>query len=83
MNLENQTIYCIRCKQNTDSSNPNVVQTANGRYRIEAVCDDCGSKKSKFVSNQIGQGLLGKLLNLPGGKVPLLGSIPLLGDLLF
>ena len=30
-----------------------------------------------------GDGLIGNALGLPGGKVPILGDIPLLGNLLF
>ena len=51
---------------------------------IVGKCINCDTKKYRFVSKkdvQNGSGLIGKLLGLPGGKVPVLSSIPLVGAL--
>ena len=75
------TMYCLSCRQQTGTSNPQVLQTTNGKYRMTGKCSSCGNKKSKFISSQTGQGILGNLLSLPGGRIPVLSDIPLLGAL--
>ena len=69
--------YCLKCKENTESVNPRVSATSNGRT-ILSKCAICGSKKSKFIKNQEAKGLLSSL----GLKTPL-RKMPLLGDVLF
>ena len=44
--------YCLKCKKNTESVNPRVSATSNGRTTILSKCAICGSKKSKFIKNQ-------------------------------
>ncbi|HRP36662.1 MAG TPA: DUF5679 domain-containing protein [Candidatus Dojkabacteria bacterium] len=80
---KNVSMFCVKCKEMTATTNAKVVQTKNNRYRLTGNCTICGTNKSKFVSSQTANGLLGSLLGLPGGKVPILSSIPLVGDLLF
>ena len=70
--------YCLKCKKNTESVNPSVSATSNGRTMILSNCAICGPKKSKFIKNQEAKGLLSNL----GLKTPL-SKIPLLGDVLF
>ena len=70
--------YCLKCKNNTESVNPRVSSTSNGRTMILSKCAICGSKKSKFNKNEEAKGLLSNL----GLKTPL-SKIPLLGDVLF
>ena len=70
--------YCLKWKKNTESVNPTVSATNNGRTMILSKCTICGSKKSKFIKNQGAKGLLSSL----GLKTPLC-KIPLLGDVLF
>ena len=41
--------YCLKCKQNTDSIDPKVSATSNGKTVILSKCAICGSKKSKFI----------------------------------
>ena len=65
-------------KKNTESVNPRVSVTSNGRTMILSKCAICGSKKSKFIKKQEAKGLLSSL----GLKTPL-SKIPLLGDVLF
>lgn len=73
--------YCVKCKESTPTTNAQVVQTKNGRYRIVGKCGTCGSGKSKFVSSQTGEGLLSGLLGFKNG-FPILNQIPILGQLL-
>ena len=40
--------YCFKCKKNTESVNPKVSATSNGKTMILSTCAICGSKKSKF-----------------------------------
>ena len=70
--------YCLKCKRNTESINPNVLKTTNGRMMILSTCAIGGSKKSKFIKEQQAKGLLSNL----GLRTPL-NKIPVLGDILF
>ena len=70
--------YCLKCKKNTDSINPKVSKTTNGKTIILSKCAICGSKKSKFIKEQQAKGLLSNL----GLRTPL-NKIPLLEDILF
>ena len=65
--------YCLKCKKDTESINPNVLKTM-----ILSKCAICGSKKSKFIKEQQAKGLLSNL----GLRTPL-NKIPVLGDILF
>ena len=69
---------CLKCRKNTESKNPKVVRTKNGRIMLLSKCEVCDSKKSKFIEEQEASGLLSSL----GIKAPL-NEIPLLGPLLF
>ena len=74
--------YCLKCKKkkkkNTESINPKVSKTSNGKTMVLSKCAICGSKKSKFIKEQQAKGLLSNL----GIRTPL-NKIPLLGDILF
>ena len=70
--------YCLKCKKNTESINPKVLETTNGKTMILSKCAICGSKKSKFIEEQQAKGLLSNL----GLRTPL-KKIPVLGDILF
>ena len=67
--------YCLKCKKNTESINPKVSKTTNGKKMILSTCAICGSK---FIKEQQAKGLL---INL-GLRTPL-NKIPVLGDILF
>jgi len=77
------TGYCVACKKKVDILNPEVVSTKNNKLRIKGV-DQNGHKISKFISynEASGSGLLGSLLGFPGGQIPGLSQIPLVGSLL-
>ena len=70
--------YCLKCKKNTESIDPKVSATSNGRTMILSKCTICGSKKSKFTKKQEAKRLLSNL----GIETPL-SKILLLGDVLF
>ena len=40
--------YCFKCKRNTESINPKVLKTTNGKAMILSTCAICGSKNSEF-----------------------------------
>ena len=68
--------YCLKCKKNTESINPRVSGTSNGRTMILSNYAICGSKKSKFFKNQEAKGLLSSLgIRTPLSKIPLLGDV--------
>jgi hypothetical protein len=70
-------MYCVKCKQKTESTNITEVITKNNRNMLKSICSACGSKKSQFVKNTIGKGIgdtiistIGKFgeLHLPASK---------------
>ena len=70
--------YCLKCRKNTESKNPKVVKTKNGRTILLSKYSVCNSKNSKFLKEQEAIGLLSSL----GIRTPL-SRIPSLGPLLF
>ena len=70
--------YCLKCKKSTESINPKVSKTTNGKSMILSTCAICNRKKSKFFKEQEAKGLLSNL----GLRTPL-NKIPVLGDILF
>ena len=65
-------------KKNTESIDPKVSATSNGRTMILSKCAICDSKNSKFIKKQEAKGLLSNL-----GIITPLSKVPLLGDVLF
>ena len=70
--------YCLKCKKHTETINPKVSKTSNGRTKVLSKYAICDSKKSRFIKNQEVKGLLSNL----GVRTPL-SKAPLLGDILF
>ena len=70
--------YCLKFRKNTESKNPEVVRTKNGRIMLLSKCSVCNSKKSKFLKEQEARGLFS---NLSGLKIPFLSELPLLKTL--
>ena len=67
--------YCLKCRRNTESINPKVLKTTNGKASISSTCAISGSKKSKFIKQQEAKGLLSNLgLRTPLNKIPVLGD---------
>ena len=65
-------------KKYTESIDPKVSATSNGKIMILSKCAICGSKKSKFIKKKEAKGLLSNL----GIRTPLI-KIPILRDVLF
>ena len=53
--------YCLNCRKNTESKNPKVVKTKNGRIILLSKCAVCNSKKTKSIKKHEAKGLLSKL----------------------
>ena len=70
--------YCLKCKKNTQSNDPVIAKTSNGKTTMLSRCDIRGSKKSTFIKKQEASGILSSL----GLKIPL-SKIPLVGDIFF
>ena len=54
--------HCLKCKKNTNSINPRVSRTNDGKTRILSKCAVCGSKKSRFIKKQETSGILSNLV---------------------
>ena len=78
MHMYKMEWFCLKYRKDTENINPSVSSTSTGKAMILSKCAICGSKKSRFIKNQEGKGLLSKL----GIKTPL-GELPILGDILF
>lgn len=60
-NIEmSESMYCVKCKEFTETSDLENKTTANGREMLQGRCNVCGTKKTKFVkSNYLGKGFGG------------------------
>ena len=67
--------YCVKCKKDTENSDPKMVKTKN-RLIMQSKCSVCGIKKSRYVKEQEAKGLLSNL-----GIKMLLSEISLLNVL--
>ena len=65
------SFYFRKCKKNTESINPRVSNTSNGKTMILSKCAISGNKKSKFIKEQEAKGLLSNLgTRTPLSKIP-------------
>ena len=76
-------MYCVKCMTKTGTKNVTSKIAKSGRVYQIGDCIVCGKQKSTFVRLGVtrGRGVLGKALDLPNGKVPILGDIPMIGGL--
>ena len=44
--------YCLKCKRNTESINPKVLKTTNGKAIILSKCAICGSKNQHLLKSK-------------------------------
>ena len=66
----------MQFRKNTDSKNPKVARTKNGRLMVLSKCAVCDSKKSKFIKEQEAGGLLSSLgIKTASSKIPLVGPL--------
>ena len=66
-------MYCVKCKQKTDSKNGIEITSKNNRKMLKGICIICGSKKSQFAKKLSGKGIsdvIGRIgeLHLPASK---------------
>ena len=59
-------MYCVKCKQKTDSKDITEVTTKNSRRMLKSICFVCGSKKSQFVKQTLGGGIGDSIINAIG-----------------
>ena len=52
---------CLKCRKNTESKNPKVAKTNNGRIMLLSKCAVYDRKKSKFIKEQEASRLLNSL----------------------
>ena len=45
-------IYCLKCKQKTETIDQLEIKSSNGRNIVKGICSDCGTKKSVFISSK-------------------------------
>ena len=50
--------YYIVCKKDTENKNLKVFKTKNKRLILNSICSVCNNRKSKFVCENEGSGLL-------------------------
>ena len=68
--------YCLKRGKNTESKNPKVARTKNGRIILFSNCAVCDRKKTKFIKQQQASGLLHSLgIKTPLSKIPLVGPL--------
>ena len=68
--------YCVKCRKDTNNINPKIFKTKNNRLLMQSKCSDCKNKKSRFVKEQDGKGLLSNLaINTRFSKIPLLNVL--------
>ena len=61
--------HCLKSRKNTESENPKVEKTKNGRIMLLSKCAVFDSTKLKFIKEKEAKGLLSKLTGI---KVPIL-----------
>ena len=63
---------CLKCTKNTESKNPKVARTRNGRILLSSKYAVRDSKKSKYIKQQEASGLLSSLgIKASLSKIPL------------
>ena len=68
--------YYLACRKYTKSINPQIVRNKHNRSMIQSNCTICGTKKSRFIKEHQGMGLLSNLgIRTPLSQVPLLNVL--------
>ena len=68
--------HCIKCRKNTENIGPKIVRTKSNRLVMQSKCSVCEIRKSRFLKEQEGKGLLINLgINTPLSKIPLLNAM--------
>ena len=53
--------YCLKCRKYTESINPRVSKTNNGKIMILSKCAICCRQKSRFIKKQEASEILSNL----------------------
>ena len=68
--------YCLKCKKDTENLDFKIFRTKNNRIIMQSKCNDCENKKSRFMKEHEGEGLLSNLwIKTPFNKLLILGDI--------
>ena len=68
--------YCVKCRTDTENIDPKIVRPKNNRLVMQSKCSVCEIRKSRFLKEQEGKGLLINLgINTPLSKIPLLNAM--------
>jgi hypothetical protein len=59
-------MYCVKCKQKTESESIEEVTSKNHRRMVRSICSICGSKKCQFIKNVSGKGFGDSVINAIG-----------------
>ena len=66
----------LKCRKDTENIDPKIVRTKNNRLVMQSKCSVCEIKKSRFLKEQEGKGLLSNLgIKAPLSKIPLLNIL--------
>ena len=69
-------IYCVKCSKNTENLNSKIFKAKNYRLIMQSKCPARRIKKSRFVKEQEGKGLLDNLgIKMPFSKIQLLSVL--------
>ena len=49
--------YCLKCRKSTNNIDPKIFKTKNNKLIMESICNNCKSKKSRFIKEQEAKGL--------------------------
>ena len=68
--------YYVKCKKDTENTDPKNVRTKNNRSVMQSKCSVCGIKRSRFVNEEEAKGLLSNLgIQTPLSKIQLLNIL--------
>ena len=68
--------YYVQCRKDTENIDPKMVRRKNYRLVMQSIYSVCGIKKSRFVKEQEGKGLLSNLgIKTSLSKIPLLNVL--------
>ena len=68
--------YCLTCRNYIKNNNPKIVRNRQNRLMIQSNRATWGSKKSRFIKELQGMGILSYLgIKTPLSKVPLLNIL--------
>ena len=66
-------MYCIKCKERTETTNERITTTKNNRYMKQGMCVVCRKTKTQFIKAPTGGSLLNKAINNLPIEMHLLG----------